>query len=90
MPTSSINFAATWEDTLLKRVAKLENDVRAANDDSTAWMEKYHEQGAKYRTQSLKNERIATSLGSRLTYHDLRDQYTIEAAGKGLHDLRLR
>ena len=62
------------EETLLKRVAKLENDVQAANDDSTAWMERYHEQCAKNHTQSLKIERTATSLGSRLTYHDLRAQ----------------
>ena len=36
-------------------------------------------------TQSLKIEKEATSLGSRLTYHGLREQYTIEAARKGLH-----
>ena len=36
-------------------------------------------------TQSLKIEKKATSLGSRLTYHGLREQYTIEAARKGLH-----
>ena len=41
-------------------------------------------------TQSLKIEKKATSLGSRLTYHGLREQYTIEAARKGLHALRLR
>ena len=62
------------EETLLKRVARLENDVQAANDDSTAWMERYHEQCSKNHSQSLQIERAATSLGSRLTYLDLKAQ----------------
>ena len=62
------------EETLLKRVARLEKDVQAANDDSTAWMEKYHDQCIENRALSLKIERTANSLGSRLTYRDLRAQ----------------
>ena len=78
------------EETLLKRVVKSESDVHAANDDSTAWMEQYHEQCAKNHTQSLKIERTERSLGSKVTYIDLREQYAIEAARKGLHALRLQ
>ena len=62
------------EENLHKRVAKLENDVQAANDDSTAWMERYHEQCIKNRNQSRQIEKAATSLGSQLTYLDLRAQ----------------
>ena len=62
------------EETLLKRVARLEKDVKAANDDSTAWMEKYHDQCIENRALSLKIERTANSLGSRLAYHDLKAQ----------------
>ena len=61
------------EESLLKRIARLENDVQAANDDSTAWMERYHEQCSKNRSQSLQIEKAATS-GSKLTYLDLRAQ----------------
>ena len=53
-------------------------------------MEQYHEQCAKNYTQSLKIERAGRSLGSKVTYIDLREQYAIEAARKRLHALRLR
>ena len=62
------------EESLLRQIAELEDDVQAANDDSTAWMELYHEQCIKNRTQSHEIERSSTSLGSRLTYLDLKAQ----------------
>ena len=62
------------EETLRKKIAELEDDVQAANDDSTAWMELYHEQEAKTRSQSHQIERASTTLGSRLTYLDLKAQ----------------
>ena len=61
-------------ETLRKKIAELEDDVQAANDDSTAWMELYHEQEAKTRSQSHQIERASTTLGSRLTYLDLKAQ----------------
>ena len=66
--------ATLLEENLLKKIAELEDDVQAANDDSTAWMELYHEQCIKNRSQSHEIERASTSLGSRLTYLDLKAQ----------------
>ena len=62
------------ENTLRKKIAELEEDVQVANDDSTAWMERYYEQEAKTRRQSHEIERTSTTLGSRLTYLDLNAQ----------------
>lgn len=59
---------------LRQKIAKLEEDVQAANDDSTAWMERYHEQEAKARRQSHEIERASTTIGSRLTHLDLKAQ----------------
>ena len=62
------------EESLLRKIAELEDDVQAANDDSTAWMELYHEQCIKSRRQGHEIERSSTSLSSRLTYLDLKAQ----------------
>ena len=66
--------ATSLEESLRKKIAELEDDVQAANDDSTAWMELYHEQSIKFRSQSHEIERASTSLSSRLTYLDLKAQ----------------
>ena len=71
---SEARKTTSLEETLRKKIAELENDVQAANDDSTAWMELYHEQEAKSRSQSRAIETASTSLGSRLTYLDLKAQ----------------
>ena len=78
------------EETLHKRIAKLENDVQAANDDSTAWMEVYHEQCSKNASLSREIHKASTSLGSQLTYLDLRAQISsLEIKCKSLgSDLR--
>ena len=62
------------DESLLRKIAELEDDVQAANDDSTAWMELYHEQCIKSRRQGHEIERSSTSLSSRLTYLDLKAQ----------------
>ena len=59
------------EETLLKRVAELEHDVQAANDDSTKWYERFYEQCDKNRREIQK---ASTSLGTQLTFLDLRAQ----------------
>ena len=62
------------EESLLLKIAELKDDVQAANDDSTSWMELYHEQCIKTRSQSHRSERASTSLSSRLTDLDLKAQ----------------
>ena len=59
------------EEILLKRVAGLKKDVQAANDESTKWMERFHEQCDRNRREIQK---ASTSMGSQLTYLDLRAQ----------------
>lgn len=61
-------------ETLLKRVARPENEVQVANDDSTAWMERFHEQCGENHHQSLQIDKAASSLGSRLIHLNLRAQ----------------
>ena len=76
------SHATRKAETLLKRVARLENDVQAANDDSTAWMERFHEQCSKNHRQSLQIERAATSSGSKLTGSDFRDSEPVFQCSK--------
>ena len=66
--------ATPREESLLQKIAELKDDVQAANDDSTAWMELYHEQCIKNRSQSHSIERSSTCISSRLTYLDLKAQ----------------
>ncbi len=66
--------ATAREESLLRKIAELNDDVQAANDDSTSWMELYHEQCIKDRSQSHEIERESTSLSSRLTKLDLKAQ----------------
>lgn len=66
--------ATPREESLLQKIAEMKNDVQAANDDSTAWMELYHEQCIRNRSQSHDIERSSPCLSSRLTYLDLKAQ----------------
>ena len=77
------------EESLLKKIAELEIDAQASNDSLTAWIELYHEQEAKTRSQSHAIE-IASTSYSRLTHLDLKAQIqSLELKCKGLRaDLR--
>ena len=57
-----------------KTIQPAKTNIGGQHHDSTTWTERYHEQCSKIHDQSLQIERAATSLGSKLTYLDLRAQ----------------